>query len=279
MKHTRNSIGQYTIGAVPSNKIVLPKEELIELYKTYGAFMISKRYGVSKQTVLRNLHEYNIPIKNSGSPKKLPDYWKNNLRKPKSKPAWSKGLNKENDSHLKHISESLKGPKNKSWKPEIHTNKMIKCKCGCGQLRPIYDSKGRKRYYIKGHYNKYQFKKGDPAWNKNKKWDRETIMKILVRRSPNNPEQYLTKFFINNNFPYKFVGDGQIIIGGRNPDFIDTTNRHKIIEFFGEHWHKPEDENIKRKIYKEHGYSLLVIWGNDLKDETKLYNTILKYDI
>lgn len=30
---------------------------------------------------------------------------------------------------------------------------MIECACGCGKLRPLYDSKGIERKYIRGHYN------------------------------------------------------------------------------------------------------------------------------
>lgn len=39
---------------------------------------------------------------------------------------------------------------------------MVFCACGCGQLRPMFDDKGRQRRYINTHYNseKTQIKKG-----------------------------------------------------------------------------------------------------------------------
>jgi len=46
---------------------------------------------------------------------------------------------------------------------------MVSCKCGCGQLRPKYDKKGRERKYIKGHI--------DSVWNIGRKhteaWKKE----------------------------------------------------------------------------------------------------------
>ena len=49
-------------------------------------------------------------------------------------------------------------------------NKLIKCKCGCGNERLKYDKKGREMIYIVGHRqrlgNSGQFKKGNSSWNK-----------------------------------------------------------------------------------------------------------------
>ena len=40
---------------------------------------------------------------------------------------------------------------------------------------------------------------------------------------------------------YKFVGDGQVIIGWFNPDFININGQKKIIELYGDYWHnRPE---------------------------------------
>jgi very-short-patch-repair endonuclease len=275
-KPKRDSGGKYVLGSVPSNKIVLPKEELKLLYQSYGAKKIADYYGVSKQAVLRNLHEYEIPIRSSGAPSVMPEYWREALKKPRSVPAWSKGLTKETDERVRRISESLKGENNYMWKPELHTGELVECACGCGGLRSKYDKKGRIRNYIKGHSKKGLFEKGHIPWNKDKKWDTETIRRILTRRTPNKQEKYLIALFGKHDLPYRFVGDGQIVIGGRNPDFINEENC-KIIEFFGEHWHEPEDEHIKRKIYIQYGYEMLEIWGKDLRDEEKLLVKILEF--
>jgi hypothetical protein len=272
----RSDKGQYTKGSVPANKIVLPKEELIELSKTYGSFTIAKHFGVSKQTVLRNMDEYGIEKR--GMPKKLPEYWRKALQKPKSVPAWSKGLTKENDERVMQISESLKGDKNYMWKPELHTGEMVECACGCGEMINKYDKKGRRRYWSVGHCNTGHFNKGNVPWNKGKPWDPETLRKILTRKTPNKEEKFLIKFFSEHKLPYKFVGDGKVIIENRNPDFINSNGQKKIIEFFGEHWHVPEDEDIKREIYERYGYEMLVIWGKDIKDHDELLSMINEFD-
>lgn len=169
----RSDGGKYTKGSVPANKIVLPKDELIELSKIYGSPTIAKHFGVSKQTVLRNMDEYEIEKR--GMPKKLPEYWRKALQKPKSVPAWSKGLTKENDARVMQISESLKGDKNYMWKPELHTGEMVECACGCGEMRTKFDKKGRRRYYIAGHGNGGQFKKGNVSWNTGEKMPENSI--------------------------------------------------------------------------------------------------------
>ncbi|GAH77234.1 unnamed protein product [marine sediment metagenome] len=119
---------------------------------------------------------------------------------------------------------------------------------------------------------------GKTPWNKGKKWPSDVVYKMLLRRTPNNEEKFLIAFFQEYTIPYKFVGDGKVIIDNRNPDFINTDGQKKIIEFFGEHWHKSEDEEIKREIYKRYGFDLLVIWGKDLKDKNTLLSKVLDFE-
>lgn len=156
-------------GITPVNKIVLPREELELLYKEHSSAAVAKHFGVSKTTVLRNLHEYGIPVKRSGAPEEMPEKWKRALRKPKSVPAWSKGLTKETDERVMKISESLEGEKNRAWRPEIHTGEMVECACGCGEMRPKFDKRGRRRYYIAGHGKGGHFEMGQSPWNKDGK--------------------------------------------------------------------------------------------------------------
>ena len=141
--------GQYPKGNIPTNKIILPEDVLIELSKKYGCKIIARHFNVSKQTVLRNMSEYGI--KKKGIPKLLPEYWKKALRKPKSVPGWSKGLTKEMNKSIKQISNKTKGKDNHGWKPELHTGEKIKCACGCDNLIDKYDKRGRRRYYAQNH--------------------------------------------------------------------------------------------------------------------------------
>ena len=144
----RNLKGQFVEGVIPQNKIVLPETELKKLYQKLGATKISNYFGVSKPTVLRNLHDYNVTMKESGAPSKMPEYWKEALRKPKNGIAWNKGKTKETDNRLMLISKNLIG----QYKyPERHQNEKVECSCGCGELIDKYDKKGRRKNYKVGH--------------------------------------------------------------------------------------------------------------------------------
>ena len=127
---------------------------------------------------------------------------------------------------------------------------------------------------------KTEFKKGLIPWNKGMKncWSKEKLRRILTRRAPNKEESYLIDLFDDHNLPYRFVGDGQVTIGGRNPDFININGKKQIIEFFGEHWHDIRDAQEKRTIYNAYGFEMLGIWGKELRNPEKLISKILKFE-
>lgn len=125
----------------PIKKIYIDYQELKSLYATYGVKVIGRILNVSTPVLLRRLREYNISVRNVGSPKELPEYWKNALRKPKSK--------------------VLKREESPFWKAEIHTGEKIRCNCGCGQLIDKYDKRGRRRYYAPSHCPSGHFKSED----------------------------------------------------------------------------------------------------------------------
>jgi hypothetical protein len=64
---------------------------------------------------------------------------------------------------------------------------------------------------------------------------------------PNKKEDILIKLLKELKLDYKFTGDFSIWIDGKNPDFINEGTK-KIIEFYGEYWHKNEkiDGGINR---------------------------------
>ena len=270
--------GRFVKGSIPTNKITLPREDLEKIYSKLGSRITAIHFGVSKHTVLRNLRNYNIKTRGSGAPALMPASWKQALHKPKSVPAWNKGQTKETNASVNRIAEALKGTNNPQWKSELHTDEKVECSCGCGELILKFDKKGRRRYYKPSHCSTGFFKKGSVTWNKGKRWDSDVVKKMLTRRTPNKQEAFLSNFFAIHNLPYRFVGDGAIIIEGRNPDFINCNGQKKIIEFFGEYWHKLDDEGVKRKIYARYGYTMLGIWGKDIKNEKKLLEVVSNFD-
>jgi len=94
-----------------------------------------------------------------------------------------------------------------------------------------------------------------------------------------NQSEQAIDLILQTNFPgeYKYSGEEGESIGTKKPDFLHTS-KPKIIEFFGDHWHKNYEVPILEHYYAGLGYSLLVIWSHDLraanKDAQKLYELV-----
>lgn len=109
--------------------------------------------------------------------------------------------------------------------------------------------------------------------------------KNAIKVKPNKQEIFVLDL-LNVLYPnkYKFVGDFELWVGGKNPDFV-SQNDKKLIEYFGNWWHsekntglpsyKHEQERINH--FKKYGYNTLVIWENELKDIEKLKNKIVEF--
>ena len=113
-------------------------------------------------------------------------------------------------------------------------------------------------------------------------WKEPSYVSIQMKSRgcrPNKAEFQLEKI-LNNHFPneWAYVGDGQLIIGGRCPDFTNINGKKELIELFGNYWHKDENPQNKIDFYKNYGFNCLVIWENELKDENTLIKKITFYN-
>jgi len=104
-----------------------------------------------------------------------------------------------------------------------------------------------------------------------KKPSKETMKKMLDIRKPTSPEKRVMEIIESWGFPYRYAGDGQVVIGGLNPDFIDTDGSKKLIEVFGDHWHTGDvpyhrTEEGRRERFSEYGFDLLVLWESEMKE-------------
>jgi hypothetical protein len=103
-----------------------------------------------------------------------------------------------------------------------------------------------------------------------KRWQEEDFqkkMRAACSIKPNNLEVVL-KDLLDTLFPneYKYVGDFQVFFGGKNPDFININGKKKLIELFGEFWHKSEEQFTRVDHFKSYGFSTLIVWGSELRD-------------
>lgn len=109
-----------------------------------------------------------------------------------------------------------------------------------------------------------------------KKWAKSNNNNL----SPNKKEMKLFEIVksLNNNYELNTKGE-LIVIGNRIPDIINIKDK-KIIELYGDYWHRDETkEEHENRInnYKNNGYSTLVIWEKELKNENELIEKLNEF--
>jgi len=100
-------------------------------------------------------------------------------------------------------------------------------------------------------------------------------MKKAWNIKPNKPETSLLNL-LNNLYPneWKYVGDFQFWLGGKNPDFMNVNGHKKLIELYGDYWHskevtgedEKEHEQDRIDYFKQYGFDTLIIWESELED-------------
>lgn len=102
------------------------------------------------------------------------------------------------------------------------------------------------------------------------------------------PEKTVLNVIEKNNLPFKYVGDGEEIVGTFNPDFIHKEAR-KVIEVFGRAFHDPEASFFtidwkrqpegRREVFKQHGYECLILWDDELDSEDFILSSINEFAV
>lgn len=100
---------------------------------------------------------------------------------------------------------------------------------------------------------------------------------------PNKPETFLINL-LDSLYPgeWKYTGDFSFMVNGKSPDFVNCNGQKKIIELFGDYWHKGQDPQDRINTFAPFGFDTLVIWEHELKDigavKTKLAAFNLRKD-
>lgn len=91
------------------------------------------------------------------------------------------------------------------------------------------------------------------------------ILKSLMVR-PTSYEREIIDLCKIYNLPFIYVGDGKVIIGYGNPDFISIDERKLIIEVGSRFWHRNCNyEENRKKMFEKYGYKTLFLWDEDLQ--------------
>lgn len=158
------------------------------------------------------------------------------------------------EEHRQRISEALKGIVRS---PEFRAK--ISAKNKNRRLSP-------KTMFKNGHISLPEWKLANSEALKGKWQDEEYVRKQMRARGvhPNKKERQIEELANQYGLPLHFVGDGQLIIGGKCPDFHNGNG--KVVELFGDYWHRNDNPSAKIEFYEKFGYKCLVIWENELSD-------------
>jgi len=96
-------------------------------------------------------------------------------------------------------------------------------------------------------------------------------------QTPNGAEATLIKVLEKNNLPFKYTGGGDVWLGNRNPDFINTNGKKQAIELFGAYWHPVFDVANRIEHYKQYGFDCLIIWEDELANVPKLTHKVKRF--
>lgn len=147
--------------------------------------------------------------------------------------AWSKGKSKEDCPSLKIASEKLSAKR----KQMFESGELKKL---CGKDNPMFGKKLSEQHKL-------------ALWHG---W----------KNSYTKPELKLMNI-INGIEGWEYVGDGKFHLQTKKqcriPDFINRKKK-KIIEVYGDYWHRGENPNDKISEYNAVGWECIVIWESEI---------------
>jgi hypothetical protein len=179
----------------------------------------------------------------------------------------------------KKISESKKGDKNPSKRPDVRQKLSLKRK-GWKHIKNPEEVKKKISQTLKGRkFTEEHKRKLQQRWKdvdfKNKAI--ETIMKSC-KKKPNKVELKFEKL-LNDVLPneYRYVGNGQFFLAGKCPDFLNVNGKKKVIEVFGDYWHKGENPSELINHYRTYGFDCLIVWEHELKDLDDISKKVVQF--
>lgn len=205
----------------------------------------------------------------------------------KGKPAWNRGKKMKARS-AEHCAKHRAGQKKRWEKSEEHVkhSAVMKVALSCPEVRVKMSVAAKFRSNRPEAIERKRIEK-IKHWQ-NLSYKNRVIRATILgnKRKPNKPEKFLDEI-LQQLFPneWKYVGDGQVIIGGKCPDFININGQKKIIELFGDYWHGeertgiPNEQHVKEKmdLFMQYGYHTLIIWEHELKNICEVVHKIERF--
>lgn len=183
----------------------------------------------------------------------------------------------------KNVSSSLRGNQRRLGVPHTEETRKRMSDSHIGKKMPEAIKKKISAEALKRWASNEQYAK-NVSEGMTRKWAeagyKERILPLILKANairPNKSEAKLLEM-LRENFTnlWQYVGDGELIIAGKCPDFWDGNN--KLIELFGDYWHKGDDGLDRINLFKQKGYNTLIIWEHELVDSDSLINKIKEFN-
>lgn len=293
----------------------LSKEEVEELYyeKELSENKIAELCGCSRSHMYWLFHIYEIKTRSRSDAQKLflsknADEKERRAEHLRSLPAWNAGLagkgicvssqkgRKWSESHRKKFVDSTQKYKEVLTKEYLYTEHVLKERSITEIADDVGCASSTVKRYIDIHdvpYTSYQREICDRNL-KLRFTDSEVMDKWAKNRqralhiTPNKQEKEIANLVEELKLPYKYTGDGSVVIDGLVPDFTNCNGEKKVIEFFGDYWHGGTDRHTPKcacqteegrlERYNKFGFQCLIIWSNELADREKLINKIVDFN-
>lgn len=210
-------------------------------------------------------------------------YMANRAWKGKGNPKAIKAMHKavkelwKNPEFKKHMSKALSralAGKKHTIKDPIAYSKM-RSRAGMGRVHSLGTKKRMSIARRKQPPISEKIKQKMSATHRANWQNPEYAKRVLLaqKRVPNRCEIHLNEI-LSKNFrkEWRYVGNGEVVIGGKNPDFININGKKQVIELFGNYWHNEENPQGRISVFKKYGFDTLIIWENELSNE----NTVIK---
>ena len=127
----------------------------------------------------------------------------------------------------------------------------------------------RKKYWDNPEWQEHQRVAMQKKWATDPEFREMFRKSVLSGRKPTSYEIKLIALFEEKRLPYKYVGDFQYWIKGKNPDFIHSGGRPIVIEVYSRYhlgrWKPIDYEVIRRCHFESCGYTTIFITEDELK--------------
>jgi hypothetical protein len=169
----------------------------------------------------------------------------------------------QNPEHREKISLSSK----RNWQtPEYRKRilEVLKNNHKSGKVKRAV-SEAAKRLWSKPEHRAYMSQILRKLWS-NAQYRSMMIEKILkgLFKRPTSFEQKIIDLCSKCGLPFRYVGDGSVIINYANPDFIATNGKKLLIEVYHSHFKPPNYEEMRAKCFATYGFKTLFLNENDI---------------